>query len=167
MAHNFNLWLMERSNTCRLLGPFHRWKSLRLFLEEDTEAGVKSVPDLQTRVPIRITAHPACLAIHEWSTHSVALSLLPFRVSSNRSTTSCTGTTGILGAHPTRENTSIIGLILGVIEDAAFHPERAFAIASTAVLAFAGLEVPQVLKHEDACSMLLCKLDNAAGDQVS
>ena len=163
MAHNFSLWLLENGNTFRLLGPFHHWRSLRLFLE-DTEAFEEFVPDLQTCISVRIPTHSACLAIHQWSTISIALGLLPFRVACNRSTASCTRATGILWAYPTGENTSIIGLVLGVVEDAPFHPEGTFAISTFAVLAFTWLEVAKVLKDENARRMLLGKLDNAAGD---
>ena len=61
----------------------------------------------------------------------------------------------------------MISLVLRVVENAPFHPEGPFAIASFAILAFLRLEVPEMLKHQDACFVLLGKLDNADAHQMS
>src|SRR6476660_1374954 len=76
-------------------------------------------------------------------------------------------TASISGAYPTGENTSIVGLILGILEKTPFHPEGTFAIASSAVLAFCGFEIAKVLKHENSCFVLLCELDDATAHQMS
>src|SRR5258708_16147591 len=88
-------------------------------------------------------------------------------ITSNGSTASCTRTTGISGTYPTGENTSIVGFVLCVVENTSFHPVGAFLIPSFAVLALCRLEVAKVLKNQDACLMLLGKLDNAGTYQMS
>jgi hypothetical protein len=52
-----------------------------------------------------------------------------------------TFSTGIPGIDPTGDDTSIVGLILTIVEYATFHPECPFAIASFAILTFRWLEV--------------------------
>ena len=74
--------------------------------------------------------------------------------------------TGISGVDPTRENTRIIGFVLRIFENAPFHPECSFTIASSAILAFGRFEVTQVLEYQHACLMLLGELDNASAHQV-
>src|SRR5258708_38452287 len=111
--------------------------------------------------------HSAFLTIDQWSAHCVAFWFLPLTVTSNRSTASCTRTTGISGTYPTGENTSIVGFVLCVVENASFHPIGAFLIPSFAVLALCWLEVAKMLKNHDACLMLLGKLDNAGTYQMS
>ena len=77
-----------------------------------------------------------------------------------------TFTTGIPGIDPTGDDTSIVRFILGILENAPFHPECSFAIASLAVLAFGRFEVAEVLKHQYGGFVLLGKLDNASAHQM-
>src|SRR2546426_10942318 len=53
-------------------------------------------------------------------------------------------------------------LVLGILEDASFHPEGAFAIAATTIHAFLWFELAQMLEDENGGFMLLSKLDNAS-----
>ncbi len=52
-------------------------------------------------------------------------------------------------------------LVFGIAEDASLHPIRALFVPSLAVLAFGGLEVCQVLKHQDRRALLVRKIGNA------
>ncbi len=54
--------------------------------------------------------------------------------------------TGISRANSAGENARVVGFVLGVLEDAPFHPEGSFAVASVTILALLWLEGSQVLK---------------------
>jgi hypothetical protein len=75
--------------------------------------------------------------------------------------------TGVSGIHTARENTRIVGFVLGIVEDTPFHPIGPFVVASFAVLAFCGFQVAQVLKDEDSSPIPLSKLNNAVTHQMS
>ena len=49
--------------------------------------------------------------------------------------------TGVSGIDTTGEDALVPGLVLGVIENASFHPESAFAVAPTAILALLRFEL--------------------------
>jgi len=74
---------------------------------------------------------------------------------------------GISGIDPTGNDTSVIGLILGILEYAPFHPECSLGIPASAVLFFNGSEIIEVLKHQNGCFMLLGKLNNASACEMS
>src|SRR5260370_12318437 len=57
-------------------------------------------------------------------------------------------------------------LILGVLENAAFYPVGALGVTTARVLTIFGLEIAQVLKDENACTVLFGELDNASAHQV-
>src|SRR5437899_12529693 len=80
--------------------------------------------------------------------------------------TTSTFSTGIPGINLTGENTSVIRFIFCVFENAPFHPECPFAIASMTVLAFRWFEIAEVLKHYYTCLVMLSELDNACAHQM-
>lgn len=57
-------------------------------------------------------------------------------------------------------------LLFGVAKNATFHPIRAFGVGTSRVPALVRLEIPQMLSHQYACSILGCELDNADAHQV-
>src|SRR5260370_18850387 len=57
-------------------------------------------------------------------------------------------------------------LILGVLENAAFHPVGALGVTTARVLPLFGLEIAQVLKDEHACTVIFGELDNASAHQM-
>jgi hypothetical protein len=103
---------------------------------------------------------------YQRSTRGISLSFLSLFVSSYKAIATGTFTTGIAGIDPTGDDTSIVGFIFCIRENAPFHPECSFAIASSAILPFGRFKIPEVLKDEYACSVLLDKLDNTSAHQV-
>jgi hypothetical protein len=74
--------------------------------------------------------------------------------------------TGVAGIDTTGEDALVPRLVPGVIENAAFLPESAFAVAPTAIGALLRFELAQVLKNENRRSVLLGKLHNASTELV-
>src|SRR6266496_2706434 len=57
-------------------------------------------------------------------------------------------------------------LVFGKVEDPPLHPELPFAVSPSAILPLFGLEIAQMLKHQDGSPVLLGKLDNASAHQM-
>jgi hypothetical protein len=94
------------------------------------------------------------------------LGFLSFGVASDQRPAASALAAGIAWAHPTGKDASIVRFVLPIGENASFHPEGSFAVASLAVLAFFWFEIAKMLKDQDRCPMRLCKLDNATTDQM-
>ena len=150
-------------NTCRLLCPP---KSVRLFLRWFLIACNQTLTDDKTGVPVCIPAHATLMAEHKRCAIRIALSWLSLFIASHHAMATSTFTAGISGIDTTGENTRVICLVLGILEDTPLHPECSFAIASAAILAFGRFEIAQVLKHQYGGLVLFGKLDNASTHQM-
>jgi hypothetical protein len=149
LAHNWNVGVLENNNTSRLLFP-SMYASLRLFLE----ACKKSISDHQTGISVCISSHTTFFAIHKWSTIGIALCFLSLCITSHHAPTASAFTAGVPRTYPTGENTSIIGFVLSIVENTAFHPIGTFLIPSPTVLAFGRFEIPKMLKDEGHSSTI-------------
>src|SRR5437879_4068313 len=93
----------------------------------------KMLTDDKTGVAIRISPHSTLMTENKWRTIGVALGFLSLFVASNKAMATSAFSTGIPGIDTTRENTSVVGFILTIVEDASLHPKCPFAIASAAI----------------------------------
>lgn len=74
--------------------------------------------------------------------------------------------TGIAWIDPAGKHALVVGLVLGIHEDASLHPVGTLAVASVTILALGRLEITQVLKHHDGGPLRFGKLDNASTYQM-
>src|SRR2546423_13733880 len=101
------------------------------------------------------------LAEHERRTRSVAFCWVSLSIASNQVSAARALTTRIARADATGQDALLPRLVFGIAVDASLHPIRALFVPSLAVLAFGGLEVSQVLKHQDRRALLLRTIDKA------
>src|SRR5260370_33361829 len=95
-------------------------------------------------------------------TRGIALCRLPLLVASHQAMATRTLSAGVSWVDPTGEKAFAVGLVLRVLEDASFHPERPLGIASTAVVVLLLLEFAQGLKDHDLIALQFRNLPTAS-----
>jgi len=159
--------VLGENNTCGFLHPpctSHR--RMRLFLERFLIAGNEPLPDDQTGISIGISAHSARLAEGKRRAGSIAFYWMSFGIAHHQAMTTSTFSGRIARVDAGSQDTHVVRLILGVLEDPPLHPVGPFGVPAMAILAPGRLETAQMLKHQDARLLCLCKLDNASTDQM-
>ena len=140
--------------------------SMRLFFAWCLRALKQALSDTHTGIPIGMIAHLARLAHHQRSTRGIALLRLAGIVAHDQAMAAVTLSTGVARIDAGGDDLMLPCLILAIAENAALHPVGAFAVAPARIPALFGLEIAQVFKHQDACTMLSCELDNARAHQM-
>jgi hypothetical protein len=120
----------------------------------------ETLTDHQRSIPICLPTHLTLWAGDQWHTVGIAFLWLPLRIAHHERMTASTLSAGVARVDPAGDDTVCPCLIFGVLEDAPLHPEGAFDVPSAAILALLWLEIAQVLKSQNAGSMLNGKLDN-------
>jgi hypothetical protein len=110
--------------------------------------------------------HPTLLTQNQRSTLRIPLCRLPLLIACHQAVTTSTFPTGVAWIDPAGDDALVPCLLFGVLEDAPLHPEGSLAVSPAAIRASLGLEVAEVLKHQDGRPVVVSKLDNASTHQV-
>jgi len=140
--------------------------SMRLFFERFCIALKQALTDDKTGISVCVIAHLARLAQHQRSTWSVPLNRLTGIVAHDQAMAAVTRSGCVGRVDAGGYNLVLPRLILGIAEDAAFHPVGALGVTTARVLPLFGLEIAQMLKDEHACTVLFGELDNASAHQM-
>ena len=138
----------------------------RLFFEWFCVARQEALSDDETGITICISLHPTRLAEREWHPRGVAAHRLPLCIPHDQGMTTVAFSGRVARIDAAGDDPQVPRLIFGIIEDPSLHPELSFAVAPVAIFPLRGLEVAQVLEHQETCPLRLGKLDNTSAHQM-
>src|SRR5215469_11780515 len=126
----------------------------------------QALPDTQTGIAVGVSAHLALGTEAERRAGSVALLGLSLLIATDGGLAAVACSARIAWVDPAGEDPHMPRLVLGVAENAPFHPVGPFGIAPAAIAALCWLQGAQVLKDEVTGLLLPRELHNARAQQV-
>lgn len=148
--------------TCYFHSPLCSQRSGRLFLRDVLVACDQTLTDHETGIAVGVPLHSARWTQNQRRTRGIPFCWLSCLIANDQGMAARTLATRISWIDAARDDPFIPCLVLGILEDASLHPEGAFALAATTILALLCFERALMLKDKNGRLMRFGKWDNAS-----